>query len=112
MAFAAIQELLIQPQPLGEVFLAGRGIAGPASYLGGAGNGQVISAQAFALLSIRFVVAEDLDSTETYFVRVIQSSFGATKTFRARWYVLGTGAEVVNTTNLSASIIRYLAIGN
>lgn len=112
MVFATIQEVLVQPQSIGEVFVAARPIPGPASYLQGAGNGQVISAQAFALLSLRYVVAEDLDNTETYFVRVIQTGSGATKTFRARWYVLATGAEVANATNLSASTVRYLCIGN
>lgn len=109
---ATIQEILVQPQSLGEVFLASQPIAGPASYLGGAGNGQVLSAQAFGLLSIRLVIAEDLDSTETWFVRVIQTGKGATKTFRARWFRIDTGAEVVNAVNLSGGSIRYVVIGN
>lgn len=106
------QELSVQPQSLGEVFIASNVLAGPASYTGGAGNGQVISATMFGLLSIKFVVAEDMDNTETYYVRVIQSQLGATKTFRARWYVIATNAEVANATNLSASRVRYEVIGN
>lgn len=109
---AIFQEMMVQPQSLGEVQLSVQSLPGPASYLGGVGNGQPIGATLMGMLQLRFVVAEDLDSTETYFVRIIQASRGATKLFRSRWYVNATGAEVTNATNLSASFVRYLAIGN
>jgi hypothetical protein len=112
MAFQTVQEILVQPQSIGEVFVACRPIPGPLSYLGGAGNGQTISAQAFALLTVRYATQEDMDQTETYYVRVIQTGTGATKTFRVRWYVLATNAEVANGTDLHLSSIRYLVIGN
>jgi hypothetical protein len=113
MAFAAIQEILVQPQSLGEVYTAARDIAGPASYTGGQGNGQIISANAFGLLYIRAVTsAPDVDSTETWFVRVVPVGKGAQPTFRVRWYVISTGAEVGNGVNLSGGKVRYLVVGD
>lgn len=110
MPFATIQEILVQPQSLGEVFLAAQPIVGPVSYINP--GGQVVSAQAFALLSIRFAVAEDLDNTFTYYVKVIQTGKGATKTITLHWYVVATNAEVANAVNLSGSTVRVMAIGN
>jgi hypothetical protein len=113
MAITLVPELLVQPQSIGEVYVAGRDIAGPASYTGGAGNGQVISASMFGLLFVRLVTsAPDIDSSETYFVRVVPAGKGAQSTFRVRWYVLSSGAEVTNATNLSASKVRYLVVGD
>ena len=110
MAFATIQEVLVQPQSLGEVFLAVQPISGPVSYANP--GGQVVSARAFGLLSARFVVAEDLDNTFTYYVRVLQSGKGGTATFTLHWYVVATNAEVANAVNLSASSVRVMVIGN
>ena len=107
MAIVTINEMLVQPQSLGEVFLASMPVAGPASYTRGSGNGQKVSANAFGLLSFRFVVAEDIDNTETYVVRIVQAGKGATTFFRVRWYTLASGGatEVTNATNLSGSSI-------
>lgn len=113
MALTLIPELLVQPQSIGEVFVAARDIAGPVSYTGGTGNGQTISAQAFGLIFVRAVdSAPEVDSTETYYVHVIPVGKGAQATFRVRWYVLATNAEVTNGTNLSASKVRYLVVGD
>lgn len=110
MAFAPVQEVLIQPQSLGEVFIAARDLPGPASYVNG--TGQKISANAFALLSMRLAHATAIDSTGTWYAQIQWPGPGAQTYFYARWYVLATGAEVGNGVNLSGGKIRFAAIGN
>lgn len=115
MVFAPIQEMLVQPQSLGEVFISARGLTGPTAYVNTgtfSTSGQVLSAPLFALLSIKFALCEALDSTGTYIVRVVQTLRGTTPSFTAHWYVLSTGAEVANNTNLSTSTARFVAVGN
>ncbi len=106
-----IQELLIQPTPLGENFLAARSVTGPTSYTTG---GVLVSAQLFGLLStVRFWMPETLTKSGTYFVKVLRTGTGVTASVALfKWYVQSSGAEVTNATNLSAETIRVMVIGN
>lgn len=105
-------ELLIQPQSLGENYLSGIEIQGPASY--DSTNGQKQYATAYGMGSVRRVIAECFSASKTYYVRVFQGR-GPTSTFVLRWYTTSGNApstEVTNTTNLSAEYVKILAIGN
>ena len=111
MANVDIQELLIQPTPLGENFLAGRSLIGPKSYTTG---GVLVSAQVFGLLStVRFWMPETLSKSGPYFVKVLRTGTGVTASVALfQWFVQSTGAQVANATDLSAETIRVIAIGN
>ena len=106
-----IQELLIQPTPLGENFLAARAITGPTSYTTG---GVLLAATRFGLLSVvRFRLPETLSASGTYYVRILRTGTGVTASIAlVKWFVLSTNAEVANATNLSAETIRIAVIGN
>ena len=111
---SVLNEMLIQPQSLGEVFLSARDVTGPTSYATG---GQVISPQLFALLSFKALISSHLTPDGTYFVRFKAPSgptFGTSTASQAKmvWFVTSTGAEVSATTNLSTEKIRVIAIGN
>ncbi len=111
---AVLNEMLLQPQSLGEVFISGRDIPGPASYTTG---GVAISPQTFALLSFKFLICDHLDQTGTYFVKFVAPkgpTFGSSTASAGKivWYVASTGAQVAAATNLSTSSVRVLAIGN
>jgi len=102
-------QLLLQPQSLGEVFISARNIVGPSSYTTG---GVTISANTFAMLTLKILLSDSLDSTSTYFVRFKNRVGAGSPTMTVVWYVAATGAEVAATTDLSASSVRVVAIGN
>ena len=109
-----LNEMLIQPQSLGEVFLSAREVTGPASYVTG---GQPLSPQFFALLSFKVLISDHLSPDGTYFVRFVApagSTFGTSSATQAymKWFVTSTGAEVGNGTNISTEKVRVVAIGN
>jgi len=113
----AINEMLLQPSPLGEVFAGGYTLPGPASYNNTgvfATSGALLTARAFGLLSsIKFIFPEIATISGTFFIRALRSGTGVgVATVRVHWYVFATGVEVANTFNLSAESIRILAIGN
>lgn len=117
MAPNTIPEIPVQPQSLGEVFLASRTLVGPASYNNtgvAATSGALLSATFFGLLSsIKFLEPEDTSANGLNFVRAFRIGNGVSaNTVRVRWFVLATGVEVANAVNLSADSIRLLAIGN
>lgn len=104
-----LNELLMQPTPLGENFIAGRGLRGPAIYATG---GVTIAANYFALLTLRGFLGENLTQDGLYFVRFILPEGGGFPTAQAVWFVAATGLQVANGTNLSASSVKVFAIGN
>ena len=107
---AVTQQLLLQPQSLGEVFIAARDLAGPASYQTG---GYTLSAKMFALQSFKVVWAAGLSyASGTYYARTLQAPGPGYPTITVKWYVTSTNAEVGANTDLSASKIRFVAIGN
>lgn len=92
---------------------------GPTSYVTG---GETITAAQYGVGGIEFVNTMN-DFTQgtaqytgvsfsgTYFVNVIMPTTtalgGALSKFTLKWYVVATGAEVANTTNLSAEKVRF-----
>lgn len=111
MAVTNINEIPIQPSPLGENFFTARDVNGPASYV--AGTGQSVASAFFGLPSgIRFASSMGVTSDGANLVEITTPAGSANKTIVLRWYVATTGAEVGNGVNLSAKKIRILAIGN
>jgi hypothetical protein len=111
---AVVNELLIQPQSIGEMYLAAREITGPASYTTG---GIALSPNLFSLLFFKILLSDHTTPDGTYFVRFTAPSgpsFGnqTATTAYMKWFVVSTGAEVASATNLSSEIIRVAAIGN
>jgi len=106
---AILQQMVIQPTPLGENFLAAADITGPATY--SQTTGQVISAKAFALLSIRF--ADGMASRSgTYFVRAISPPSTGASSVTVHWFISASALEVSNGTGLTGETVRMIAIGN
>jgi len=111
MAITDLNEMLMQPSPLGEYFVAARGITGPASYTTG---GVLISATRFGLLTkLALVIPETLSASGTYFVKILRTGTGTNvNTVLVQWFVQSTGAQVANGTSLSAESVRIMVIGN
>lgn len=104
-----LNQLILQPSPLGEVFVSCRDITGPALYTTG---GVQVSATAFALLTLKFLDTSMLTASGTYFVRAKLPRGGGFPTATLVWYTASSGAEVANNTVLSAEFARILAFGN
>lgn len=107
-------ELLVQPQSIGELYIAAQTLNGPASYVNG--TGQLMDPHMFSLLFFKTLFCDWLTPDGTYFVRFVAASTGtalglSSTPVYARWYVTATGAEVTNATDLSAEKIRVTAIG-
>lgn len=50
--------------------------------------------------------------SKTYFVRAYPSAVGTTRsTWTLKWFVVSTGAEVTNATNLSAESVQFAVLG-
>lgn len=47
----------------------------------------------------------------TYFVRALPSAGGPRATWKLKWYVTSTGAEVANAVNLSAETVQLSGFG-
>ena len=57
-------------------------------------------------------IASAMTVSKTYLVRFYPSAVNTTRaSWVAKWYVISTGAEVNNSTNLSAEFIQTLAMG-
>ena len=106
---ASINELLMQPSPLGELFTSARGVTGPASYTTG---GVTISANFFALLTIRWLVSSMTSADGLYFLRFKIPLGPGFPTATVIWCSMATGLEVGNGTNLSAETVKVQAYGN
>jgi hypothetical protein len=107
---AVLQQMVMQPTPLGENFISVADVAGPASYQQGARP--VISANTFAMQTVRFVNGMGLSQSGTYYARTVSIPGPAKTSVAVRYFVTATGAEVANGTNLSGEIFRFEAIGN
>jgi hypothetical protein len=84
---------------------------GPTSYNNGTGD-QLNSSMFGFFNGFKDINDGCIDTTGTYFVRrQMKSPGGLNAQFFLRWYVLSSGAEVTNATNLSAIKIRLSALG-
>ena len=104
-----LQQMVMQPTPLGEGFLASSDIVGSAAYV--SGTGQIVSATAFGLQSIRWAQDSMISSDGlNYAVPTIPGGVGA-KSIIIRIFAIATGLEVPNG-NFSTKKFRMLAWGN
>lgn len=112
------------PTSLGSNRASVNGITGPSSYTqivpgtppAVATGGQSINAQLFGMKYFDYVVA-GLSDSAVYRVECIPGARsglgpkGATTTYTLRWVVVATGAEAAAELDLSAEIVRILAVG-
>ncbi len=105
---ATLQQMVMQPSPIGELFMSMADILGPASYTTG---GFAVSPQAFGLQSFKDAIGACTVSG-TYQVESRSISGPAATTIKLIWIVVSTGAEVANAVNLSAETVRIIGIGN
>jgi hypothetical protein len=106
----ALQQMVMQPSPLGELFTSMADIPGPAAYVGG--TPYVLSANAFALQTFKFATG-GLAQSGTYGVEVTSIAGPGAATVKLRFFLTTTGAELgAGPTNLSAETFRILALGN
>ena len=103
------------PNPLVGNALLGQGmtcnindVSGPALYATG---GVSLSVNTCALTNAMFAVAMDLTVSGTYYVRFIAPSGPGVTSWKVKWYVNATNAEVANATVLSAETLRIMMIG-
>lgn len=104
-----LNQMLMQPSPIGEVMMSSRDIAGPVAYVTG---GVAISANYFALLTFKNLLSSHNTQDGLYFARFILPRGAGFPTATVVWYTASTGAQVANGTNLSASFLRVIAMGN
>ena len=87
---------------------------GPTSYVNtgvGSTSGDTIGHRMFGFENtIQAIIDASLDQTGTYQV-VDQPMQNGVTSWRLRWFVVSTGAEVANGTNLSAFTVKLAAIG-
>jgi len=87
---------------------------GPASYLGGAGNGETIFASDFGLGGFELVQVDALSSDGLNQVMVtltgqstsVANKANAVASATLRWFVVATAAEVANAVALNTKSIR------
>ena len=102
------------PMPVGEKYKVNADYLGPASYVNGTGD--KVSAQGSGMTLGGLDKLDGSGSVSgTYFTRTFYPAAattastaqpGANAYVYVRWYVLSSGAEVTNATNLSAEIVR------
>jgi hypothetical protein len=88
--------------------------SGPTSYFGGAGSagGDKLDPKAFgAFNDIIAVIGTSSDQTGTYFVHPRPVNNGVTQWY-LRWFVVSTGVEAANGTNLSGFTLKISIIGS
>ena len=107
---ANLQQMVQQPTPLGEGFIAAADITGPNPYVNP--GGQSITAQAFGLQTFRWVLGSMVAVAGGNYAIATTPAGPGSKTVVLRWYVATTGAEVANGVDLSGSIVRIVAWGN
>jgi len=99
--------MVMQPSPLGELFVSMADIVGPVYTTGGF----AISANAFALQTFKQVFG---GATQSGTYQVVGRSIAGpgAATIKLIWEVVATGAEVANATSLVAETVRLMALGN
>jgi hypothetical protein len=64
----ALNEMLLQPSPLGEVFVSARDVQGPTSYTTG---GVTVSANGWAMLTLKALISSHLSQDGLYYAKFI-----------------------------------------
>jgi len=104
------------PSPIGNKWKVVDERVGPKSYVNG--TGQKINASDYGLGGFDFAVPAGVSYSGTYFGRIFWPTSvapskleGAQAYFYIKWYVLSSGNEVTNTTDLSCEILRLDLVG-
>lgn len=75
-------------------------------------GGMTYSASIFEMANVGFVLAEEQDSTGTYWVQVRQSAGPGSSTFTVQVFTVGGSTEVSNAVDLTGYYFRFLGYGN
>jgi hypothetical protein len=97
----------MQPSPVGERYMAARGLSGPAAYITG---GITLSPKVFGLNVFAIAWTNGLTNSGTYEAKV--KMVAGDGSILVVFFVVATGAEVGAGVNLSAELYRVAAIGN
>lgn len=93
----------------GHLKLGIKNCQGSSSYATG---GDSLAAAAFGLTKIHcFMGSSVLTNSGTYRIEIIYPNENGVSTVKLFWRVVATGAEVANTTDLSAERFRLAAVG-
>lgn len=103
----ALQQMVMQPSPIGELFMSAADIKGPNPYAAG---GVAISPQNFGLQSFKAVFGAAAQSGNYYAIGRSIAGPGASS-IKLQWFVVATGAEA-GAIDLSAETVRIVALGN
>jgi hypothetical protein len=97
-----INEMLLQPSPLGEVFVSARDVAGPTSYTTG---GVTVSANGWAMLTLKTLISDHLSQDGLYYAKFIMPRGAGYPTAKMLWYPATGSAPGValNLGTLSAA---------
>jgi len=102
------------PDYVGRRFIfAGYG-NGPKSYVNTGANatsGDIVNSQALGFERYIDSITGDLAVSGTYYVHAQSSGVGARQTWRFRWFVTATNAEVANGVDLSAEQVQVSGMG-
>jgi hypothetical protein len=113
MAVTPIQEVLVQPQGIGEVFLSAITYITPSTaYV--TGTGYTVSARAFGMLSLRAVwMGSEVDTTKAYIGHpCLTAKSGGVTSFVLLIAVESTGAEYGGGAAVEGLYFRLVALGN
>ena len=116
----AINEMLLQPSPLGEVFVSARDVAGPTSYTTG---GVTVSANGWAMLTLKTLISDHLSQDGLYYAKFIMPRGAGYPTAKMLWYpatptvpgvALGLGAlsAAATTSVFTSSGVGTIVVAN
>lgn len=103
----ALQQMVMQPSPIGELFMSAADVKGPNPYAAG---GVAVSPQNFGLQSFKAVFGA-VTQSGTYFVQGRSIAGPGANSIKLVWSVVATGAEA-GAIDLSAETVRIVALGN
>jgi len=104
---APLNQMVMQPSPVGELFMSMADIKGINPYVAG---GVSLSANAFALQTFKMVLGGTSQSG-TYWVTGRSIAGPGATSVKIQWFVAATGAEA-GAIDLSAETVRLVAWGN
>lgn len=104
---AVLQQMVMQPSPVGELFMSMADVVGPNPYAAG---GVAVSPQQFGLQTFKQVIGA-VTRSGTYTVESRSISGPGGTSIKLIWAVVATGAEA-GAIDLSAETVRIIAFGN
>ena len=79
----ALNEMLLQPSPLGEVFVSARDVQGPTSYTTG---GVTVRANGWAMLTLKTLISSHLSQDGLYYARFVMPRGSGYPTAKMLWF--------------------------